>query len=74
MRILVLGATGATGRLIVGRAMAKGHSVVALVRSKNKAVTLASAELVEGDARTYRRDGDAQYPPVHLHNRRGRGR
>ena len=33
MKILVLGATGGTGRLIVSDAVAKGHSVVALVRS-----------------------------------------
>lgn len=51
MKILVLGATGATGRLIVGRALAKGHDVVALVRSKARATDLAGAELVEGDAR-----------------------
>jgi len=51
VKILVLGATGATGRLIVGRALAKGHDVVALVRSKARATDLAGAELVEGDAR-----------------------
>ncbi|MBB3773327.1 uncharacterized protein YbjT (DUF2867 family) [Angulomicrobium tetraedrale] len=51
MKILVLGATGATGRLIVGKAVAKGYTVVALVRSKAKAADLAGAELVEGDAR-----------------------
>lgn len=51
MKILVLGATGATGRLIVSQALAKGHDVVALVRSKAKAVDLAGAELIEGDAR-----------------------
>lgn len=33
MKILVLGATGATGRLIVNEALAKGYAVVALVRS-----------------------------------------
>jgi uncharacterized protein YbjT (DUF2867 family) len=33
MKILVLGATGGTGRLIVRDAVTKGHSVVALVRS-----------------------------------------
>lgn len=32
MRIAVLGATGKVGRLIVGQALARGHSVVALVR------------------------------------------
>lgn len=51
MKILVLGATGATGRLIVGKALAEGHYVVALVRSKAKAEGLTGAELVEGDAR-----------------------
>ncbi|AMX99493.1 SDR family oxidoreductase [Mesorhizobium ciceri] len=51
MKILVLGATGATGRLIVGKALAEGHDVVALVRSKAKAENLTGAELVEGDAR-----------------------
>lgn len=51
MKILVLGATGATGRLIVGKAIAEGHEVVALVRSKAKAAGLAGVELVEGDAR-----------------------
>jgi uncharacterized protein YbjT (DUF2867 family) len=51
MKVLVLGATGATGRLIVGKAVAKGYDVVALVRSKAKATDLAGAELIEGDAR-----------------------
>jgi uncharacterized protein YbjT (DUF2867 family) len=51
MKILVLGATGATGRLIVGEAIAKGHEVVALVRSRARSADLAGAELVEGDAR-----------------------
>ncbi len=51
MRILVLGATGAAGRLIVGNAIAKGYEVVALVRSRAKAADLTGAELIEGDAR-----------------------
>ncbi|WP_340672010.1 SDR family oxidoreductase [Bradyrhizobium ottawaense] len=50
MKILVLGATGGTGRLIVRDAVAKGHSVVALVRSTARA-DLPGAELIEGDAR-----------------------
>ena len=37
MKVLVSGATGGTGRLIVRDALAKGHSVVALVRSKGRA-------------------------------------
>jgi uncharacterized protein YbjT (DUF2867 family) len=49
MKILVLGATGGTGRLIVSDAVAKGHSVVALVRSAARA-DLPGAELIEGDA------------------------
>ncbi len=51
MKILVLGATGGTGRLIVRDALAKGHSVVALVRSKATAPDLPGADVVEGDAR-----------------------
>lgn len=51
MKILVLGATGATGRLILSQALAKGHDVVALVRSKAKAADIIGAKLVEGDAR-----------------------
>ncbi len=50
MKILVLGATGATGRLIVANAVAKGYEVVALVRSKAKAMDLMGSELIEGDA------------------------
>jgi len=38
MKVLVLGATGGPGRLIVGDALTKGHSVVALVRSKARAL------------------------------------
>lgn len=50
MRILVLGATGGTGRLIVRDALVKGHSVVALVRSKASA-DLPGVDMIEGDAR-----------------------
>jgi len=51
MKVLVLGATGGAGRVIVSEAVAKGHAVVALVRSKANAAGLIGAELVEGDAR-----------------------
>ena len=51
MKLLVIGATGGTGRQIVREATSKGHSVVALVRSKAKANDLPNAQLVEGDAR-----------------------
>lgn len=50
MKVLVLGATGGTGRLIVRDALAKGHVVKALVRSK-AGVDLPGADLIEGDAR-----------------------
>ncbi|MGY4156594.1 putative NADH-flavin reductase [Bradyrhizobium sp. USDA 4461] len=50
-KILVLGATGGTGRRIVGRAQARGHEVTALVRSPDKARHLEGARLVIGDAR-----------------------
>ena len=45
-----MGATGGTGRLIVRDAVAKGHSVVALVRSTASA-DLPGADMIEGDAR-----------------------
>jgi len=51
VKVLVLGATGGTGRAIVREAAALGHRVRALVRSTAKAEGLAGAELVEGDAR-----------------------
>ena len=51
MKLLVLGATGGTGRLIVHDALEKGHSVVALIRSKASAPDLPGADIIEGDAR-----------------------
>lgn len=50
-RLLVLGATGGTGRLIVKQALARGFAVRALVRSAEKGTDLAGAELFVGDAR-----------------------
>ena len=50
MKILVLGATGATGQLIVRDATASGHYVVALVRAKARS-DLPGAEVIEGDVR-----------------------
>jgi putative NADH-flavin reductase len=50
-KILVLGATGGTGRLIVQEAIARGHAVTALVRSLDKADNLKGAKLVVGDVR-----------------------
>ncbi len=51
MKILVVGATGGTGQAIVRTAQEEGHSVVALVRSRQKAAALAGAVLFDGDAR-----------------------
>ncbi len=50
MNILVLGATGGTGRAIVRQAQARGHLVTALVRTTANAGDLAGARLVQGDA------------------------
>lgn len=50
MKVLVLGATGETGQLIVRDAAASGHHVVALVRAKARA-HLPEAEVIEGDVR-----------------------
>lgn len=50
-KILVLGATGATGRLIVNQAAARGYDVTVLVRSAEKARDITGAKLIVGDAR-----------------------
>jgi putative NADH-flavin reductase len=50
-KILVLGATGGTGRLIVGQALERGQEVTALVRSPEKASWLKGAKLIVGDVR-----------------------
>lgn len=50
-KVLVLGATGGTGRLIVSQALERGHQVSALVRSPEKASKLNGARLVVGDVR-----------------------
>jgi uncharacterized protein YbjT (DUF2867 family) len=50
-KVLVLGATGGTGRLIVRRALARGYDVAALVRSAEKGSDLRGATLIVGDAR-----------------------
>lgn len=42
MRIFVAGATGALGRPLIAGLLAKGHNVVALTRSPEKAQTLAN--------------------------------
>lgn len=52
MRLCVIGATGGTGQAIVREALARGHTLTALVRSREKARSLLpGADLVEGDVR-----------------------
>lgn len=49
-RIAVLGATGATGRLIVARALRDGHAVTAFVRAPERLATAhPSLRVVSGD-------------------------
>jgi putative NADH-flavin reductase/uncharacterized protein YciI len=51
MRILVIGATGGTGREVVRQALLKGLQVNALARSGSDAATLLpGADIIEGDA------------------------
>src|SRR4051794_22641631 len=50
-RMLVLGATGGTGRLIVTQAISNGYDVTVLVRSAEKAHGLEGINLIVGDAR-----------------------
>ncbi len=50
-KLLVLGATGGTGRLIVSQALARGYDVRAMVRLPDKASGLEGAEIHVGDAR-----------------------
>ena len=51
LKVVLLGATGGTGRLIVAQALARGYEVTALVRSLEKGRGLPGAKLVIGDAR-----------------------
>ena len=50
-KIVILGATGPTGRHIVHQAVSRGYDVTILARSPEKAVGLKGAKLVLGDAR-----------------------
>jgi uncharacterized protein YbjT (DUF2867 family) len=50
MTVLVIGATGSIGRLVVDEALRQGHAVRALVRSQEKARTLPhEAQVAIGD-------------------------
>jgi putative NADH-flavin reductase len=49
MKVLLLGATGRTGKLILNELLRRGHSVNALVRDKSKVITIsASLTVFEG--------------------------
>lgn len=51
MNIVVFGATGATGRLVVQSALAAGHAVTAFVRETSRmSVAHPALRIVEGDA------------------------
>jgi putative NADH-flavin reductase len=50
-KILILGATGPTGRLITSQALERGHIVTAIVRSPEKAAEFKGARIILGDAR-----------------------
>ena len=50
-KILVVGATGGTGRLIVSQAIARKYDVTVLTRSAEKASGLEGAKRIVGDAR-----------------------
>ena len=50
MHLLVLGATGPTGKLVVEQALSAGHDVRALVRSPDKLTPNAGLEIVTGQA------------------------
>lgn len=50
MKLLVLGATGATGRLVVDQALVAGHTVRALVRSPQKLDARPGLDVVAGQA------------------------
>jgi putative NADH-flavin reductase len=56
MKIAVIGATGRTGREVIGQARARGHEVVAVARSPGRVITSADElTAVAADAR----DGEA---------------
>ncbi|GAW25806.1 hypothetical protein SAMD00023353_1301700 [Rosellinia necatrix] len=48
MQLLVLGGSGRTGKLIIEKAISKGHNVVALVRSPSSLATHPSLTVVQG--------------------------
>ena len=59
MKILIAGATGAIVRPLVAQLLAKGHELVALTRSPEKALTLAQQGVKPAIADVF--DADAVY-------------
>jgi uncharacterized protein YbjT (DUF2867 family) len=49
MRIVVLGATGGTGRLVIEQAVARGHEIVAYVRRPEVLATSTGLTVVQGE-------------------------
>ena len=49
MKIIVFGATGGTGKLIVTQALAKGHSVTAFVRNPDGLPQDPHLRVIQGD-------------------------
>jgi uncharacterized protein len=49
MKIIVFGATGGTGKLIVSQALAKGHSVTAFVRNPEGLTPDPHLRIIQGD-------------------------
>src|SRR6202789_2400873 len=49
MKIIVFGATGGTGKLILTQALAKGHSVTAFVRNPEGLPAHPQIHVVQGD-------------------------
>jgi putative NADH-flavin reductase len=53
MKILILGITGRTGRLVAAEAIKRGHEVVGIARDKSK-ISLKEAEISEGTPYDYK--------------------
>jgi nucleoside-diphosphate-sugar epimerase len=62
MRLLILGATGGTGRALVGLARERGHEVTAFVRSPQKLGPLADRVTVRQEIRGALRSSARLFP------------